>query len=1141
MVKHLGKIVVLFWVLLFGNQILAQQNYKTVRLTVDDGLINGNIHQISQDNQGFIWIATENGLVRYDGFDYKVYQTLANSNQSISHNFVHSVCPKGDNIWVGTMSGVDCFNPMEGNFSHFHFYNTEGKINMKPALRVFPTDAGCFVQSDDKYVYYAEKGDDTLREVQYIDFQTNEFVSSMDKIDENNLIVGNKAGQVFQLSKDGVVKIIAQNSNAVSLIKILNKEKMCVCYEDGEIEIYEKLKKTKSFKQSNIFDTYVNDIEVISDSLLLVGTRSHGLYALNFETGIREVKVQNIVNKNCSSIYKDCFGNIWVGHSFGGITIELFGSYSFDNVDLIDNSIQNQKILSQVEESGNLYIGTDGGGLFVYNKQKGSIENYTYESGFQGYSFGNAITSLVSDGKYIWIGTFNHGIYALSLTSNKLSFYKELSKCPAKDISSVYADSQRNIWIGTYASGVYVFNRDSAKFIRHYTGYENDGFLNISCDGTICFYEDIEKNVWIGSYYGISKIFPDGESKIYRYDEFPGMRSSVVTSISQTKDGKIWFGSLQGLGYYNPEKDTIIALNNVQIANNIAVCGIIPQEDSTMIVVTPKNSYLYNPAQNEFQLISTLNKGEMQRNSFCVSQGKLLIGTDRGIKSIPLPIKKDKENIHGIRLTDVLLKGESAYSYKNSTSIRMDDGKYYIELPYNQKDMIIKFSDFYFDQSRTRDFSYKMKGFSDRWVLLHNENEITYTNLPGGDYVLYVKHLNNETDPEMELHIHIAKALWERTEFYVVLVLVLIAIICFVFIQRMQRMIRMRNILKKQVDLKVLDIKRKTEQIELQNVQMKLQRDAATRQRSESEKQREGIEKKLAILSEKNTKNEELLNDFKQKMLLQSKEKLALKRRLELYENTVQDVVFRVLLPSEKVEYVSPSVLQLTGYAEKEFVDGIVAIKDLMSNEIKSNSKKYRKILLEGQIPEVVEIEIYTKDGIVKTIRQFARYETNLNETVTAVEFLWTTNSEIVLSDDTQIAQKEVIFDLPNEEYDWSDKTILVCDYDDDSYRYIYDSLASTRINVVRAENGVESVEKFMSIEKIDVILVDILLPQKNGYEVVQEIRKENKVVPIIAQTQYGNYEAKLQCFDVGCDTYIAKPYKMNELRKLIMKYLDKR
>ncbi|MBR5433953.1 MAG: response regulator [Bacteroidales bacterium] len=1143
---------ILICVLILGLWIPGYGNPspKVVQITVDNGLINGNVHQIVQDREGFVWIATENGLVRYDGFYYKNYQSKPNYIHSISHNFVNSVNTfDGLHIWIGTMSGLDCYNPISGEFEHYHFYNQLGSVNMKPALRVFPIADGCYVQTDDKYVYYAEKGSDTLRSIVSTKIESNSFVSSIALVDDNLLVVGTKDGQVYKLSNDGSISFLARNKAAVTVVKMIGENQVCVCYADGLIELYKNDTLQESHRLRNIEDTFINDVEIVGDSVLWFGMRSLGIYEMQIGNEPKPVEIPHLINKNCNSVFKDCFGNIWIGHSFGGVTLRLAQTFDLDDGGFLAEHLKNQKVLAILRDGQKTYAGTDGGGLFVYDEQTKRMKNYTYESGIQGILFDNVVTALAADNDYIWVGTYTNGVFALSKKTGSLAFQKQLPQISAKDISSLFVDSQGNVWIGTYENGVFVFNKEQAEFVRHYTGYEGDGFLTISCNGTTCFFEDTNKNLWIGSYYGISRIMPNGTASIYRFDDYPGMRSSVVTSISQSNDGTVWFGSLQGLSFYNEKLDTIVALANVQAANNTAVCGIVPQEDSTMMLITPKYLYVFDSRKNNFQLVSSLNKGEMRRNSFSVNQQSLLLGTDNGVMSVTLPVMASADTSHLLRLTDIMVHGESIFSPKYEYDIYFEDGVYYLNLPYSVKDLSFKFSDFYFDGTYPVDYLYRLKGLNDNWFLLHNDNEVTYTNLQGGDYVFFVKHLTNSSDAEIELHIHIKKAIWEHTWFYVSLILLVIAIICYVFIRRMQRIVRMRNILRKQVALRMQDIKRKTEQIELQNVQMKLQRDAATRQRSEAEQQRAGLEKRLSILLAKIQKNDDLIHDLKQRTVSLNKDKLLLKRKVDLYENNVRDVVFKILLPSEKVEYVSPSVLQLTGYENTEFEEGEVSFKDLLPADIRKNMKSYRSTLLEGKMPEIVDYKIVTKDGVIRTVRQFSRYETNLKGTVIAIEFLLVLiaeerNSKNLVEkrvESDKVAEKEFVEEPTVEVYDWSDKVLLVGDFDENSFKFIQESLLPTKITLIRAVDGEDVLSKYnQNKEKIHVILLDMQLPKLNGFEVACAIRKQNKTIPIIAQTLYGSYDAKLQCFDAGCDSYIAKPYKASDLQEMLLKCLDR-
>ena len=1130
------KIISAILFVLFGLQSFCVSNPKVLQVTIDEGLINGNIHQIVQDGEGFIWIATENGLARYDGYNYRIFQTQPNNPHSISHNFVNSVATfDGKNIWIGTMSGLDMYSPVNGTYRHFHFYTPSGNENMKPVLRAIPFEDGCYAMSDDKSVYVCEGNDDTLRAIPYQNYEPTTFVTALDILENETLIVGNKAGQVYTLSREGRVVQLFNRNSPVTVVKVLKNKKFCVCYADGELYVFNNYDAHNftQYKLNEVSDTYINDVIEFDDEHLLVATRSLGVYELSYQTGLRAQGVRNLVNENCSTLYKDCFDNVWVGHSSDGISVQLANT-----VDFVEKytSQKGEKVLALAGDGKRLFVGTDGEGLKI---KTGSSERvFSYNTGILGLPFDNVVTSLYNDGTYLWIGTYSHGVYALSLQNGRLNFVKQLSECPAQNIATLYVDTQGNVWIGTYENGVYVFNKDLKQIIRHYTGYENDGNLNISCNGTTWFSEDSTHSVWIGSYYGISKISKEGNSSIYRYDDFPGMRSSVVTTVAQDFDGTVWFGSLQGVGLYEAFDDTIFALNNHQSVNDMAILEMIPQNDSTMIVVTPKSVYVYDKRDEHFRFVSSLQKGEFQRNSFYVDETKheLYLGTNRGVKVLSLPIIIRKSDKHRVRLSDVMINGKSLFTAESNYEVLVDGNQYLLQLPYYEKNITFRFSDFYFDPANYRDYEYFTENLTGDWTRLQGINEISYTNLSGGDYVLTVKAIGDENS-SIQVTIHINKALWERPIFYILLLVVIFGIVCLVLISRMHRVIRMRNRLQRQVELRVQDIRRKTEQIELQNEQIRLQRDAATRQRAEAEKQRSGLEKRQAILSEKLQKNEDIITDLKQKSVSLNKEKLILKRKVDLFENNIREVVVKLLLPSEKIDYVSSSILDLTGYSDEEFYESTVTLKDLLPKEIRSNLKQYRTIVAQGQMPEVADFQIITKDGERKNIRQYSRYETNLKDTVIALEFVWIERQENESSiiGINQVAERELVEEEPVASFNWSSKTILVADDDDQSFAFIADALASTKIKIKRVLDGEEVVTEYRnSPEKYDILLISTQLPKKNGFEATHEIRDFDKQVPIIAQTMYGNYEAKIQCFDAGCDTYVSKPYKEIDLQQNI-------
>lgn len=1116
-------------------QCLSTPNEKVMQITIDDGLINGNIHQITQDTHGFLWIATENGLVRYDGFEYKIYQTTENERSSISHNFVHSVAIADSlNIWIGTMSGVDHLNIKTGKFNHFHFYNTLGNTNMKPALQVIPIGSDCYVRTDDKSLYFCKIGNDTIKPLSIKQYKGTTFITAVESITNQTLAIGNKSGD-FYIIKNGEIIHHQHFGTAITSIKKLSTNEICVCSENS-VMILDKNNYSNIISEYQM--PYPIQIQELKDSSLLIATRSNGIFQIN-SLGEKPYNLKNLINKNCTSIFQDSFDNIWIGHAFGGITVQLAQSVDY-NDEKIAHILTNDKILAIAQTKNNIYIGTDGNGLFIYNKNSQNIRQINSHTNFCDKPFDDVITAIVAKDNLVWLSTYNKGIYCFSEATNSLLYYNELLASPVKNISSLYIDNQWNIWIGTYDSGVVVFNTQTRTFDRHFTGYEGDAYQTISCNGITCFFEDSNNTMWLGSYYGITKITSKNEITIYRYNDFPGMRSSVVTTIQQNKDGKIWFGSLQGLSYYDATQDSIIALHNVQIANSLAICNIIPQEDSTMIIVTPKLLYLYDYQKNTFHFISTIPKGEFVRNSFLQDEQTLLLGTDKGIKSISTLFNLGEEKTHNLQLTDIKVQGKSIFNYDSKYTIDQKDGEYYLKLPYYEKEISISFSDFYFDETRPHNFVYRLEGLNDRKILLQNGNTISYTNLQGGDYILYISHLGNPND-ELAIHIHIAKAFWEQTIFYVISFLLIIGLITFFFIRRMQMNIRVRNKLLKQIDLRIKDSEEKNRQIELQNEQIRLQRDAATRQRAEVEQQRSGLEKRLAILIEKDQKNDELVTDLKQKSAILNKEKLALKQKLDLYEENVRNVIFKLILSTETIEYISPSVAQFTGYEDEEFYSNFQLIKKLLPKEILKNITQYWSLLLNGQIPEKTEFQIITKDKTIKQIQQLARYETDIKGRFTAIELQWIEISGADISSENTTIAQSIIIDEPKEElYDWSAKKILVADADEQSFEFITECLANTHISIIRAHNGEQAINLCCDKnQNFDIVLMDMQLPNPNGFETTLKIREQEVHIPIIAQTLYSNYDAKIQCFDAGCDTYISKPYKQSDLQRVISNYLE--
>ena len=123
-------------------------------------------------------------------------------------------------------------------------------------------------------------------------------------------------------------------------------------------------------------------------------------------------------------------------------------------------------------------------------------------------------------------------------------------------------------------------------------------------------------------------------------------------------------------------------------------------------------------------------------------------------------------------------------------------------------------------------------------------------------------------------------------------------------------------------------------------------------------------------------------------------------------------------------------------------------------------------------------------------------------------------------------------------EYNLTGKSILVVEDDDSSYDFFERILRRTGANLMRAEDGMQAVKKFRQ-NKFDVVLMDIRLPRMDGYKTMKKIKSMNPEIPVVAQTAYAMQGEKDKCLKAGFDNYLSKPIKINELLKMVSRYIN--
>ena len=1383
--------LLLFVFIIAANIGFAQEktNPSILHITVKNGLVSGKVHSVSQDSQGFIWIATENGLSRYDGSKFKKYSQTEDGTYGITHDFVNTVSAQNDcGVWVGTISGLDKYDHVTGNFKHYYFYREDSSRYFQTVLEIVPLQSGsCFLRTNNAVALYSIKHDSIIQ-ISTLDTLTP---TAIELIDENTIVVANSKGKIYTLHEDGAKKDVCDVSKEVTNLVVVNDTTILASDIYGNVHLVSEneIQKTYSFPYSGVSSSQkrISSIVSITDSTFLVGTEGLGILKLNLNgEWTKNLIPQNLlINNNISNLFLDRDKNLWISHIYGGVSLYLNKS---DQISYFDcpQEIQNYKTLALAFQNDVLWVGTEGGGLFKYNTKTNRYKQFNVSKGLLGQAFDNVVTSLFYKDGVMWIGTYNKGVYALDVASNKLLYVEELQSLSEKRVSSVFVDSKSRVWIGTYSKGIYVFDVLQKEIVKHYRTDSDNSVQTISCDGITGFKEDAKSNIWVSSYYGVSKISPNGSIKRYTYEKYEGLGNNVVNHIHSDYDGVLWFGTLNGVSYYNEQKDSIVALSPKYGKFSNVISEMISYEENADLIVTPQAIYSLQRKENSIGYVGACPYGEFSRNAYALTPTGVLLGAEKGVVHVNLITLSIEEKHRDINLTDVFIGETSVFDRESPYKGEFVDGAFSFSLPYYEDDITFCFSDFTFDKQNIDEYVYKLEGFQEEWINLTEYNFVSYTNLPSGTYKFIVRKntANGFSEEKLEVNLFIEEPFWEAWWFFILYFLIPIIILYFVYKSRVSKIERARNKLQKQVDLRVKDVEEKTQEIEYQKEKVIEQQTIANEQKLEFEKEKNNyLSEQEKIKRKLEEKQSELYEAIGEGNVLRAQNE-EMDAKLSVISAFSQEMIFRVSLPTEDIEFVSDGVKFITGYDPVDFYNNKKLFKSLLHEEDRQVHKKFRIFMTKGKVPPIAEYRLITKDGedkwvvqfnrlvkdvdgkpmyfeaMIKDISELKKYkdkeasaslrsknleaitqnqpdvnieedsvaiirfvanlikstDISLNEiravmsseqdTVAALQVvgdlidvskiddgdLQLNNSQCYINlllkdlykkfqdekDKTEKKNIEFSLSIPNEDenfsfytdtfrlrqvltnllgnafkftkkgtvefgyeivdnpevkadkeivffvkdsgigistekkaklfdgysfdestnfihgvglnlskkiiellggrlwvdstselgamfnialplekmkglkkaeetkekdesfsLDWSKKTMLLAEDEEDNYEFVISSLKKTNIKVIWAKNGEEAISMFEESQReIDVVLMDIQMPKLNGYEATLQIKKIDSDIPIIAQTAYANSEAKLNCFDAGCDSYLAKPYKTRDLIDVLSKYL---
>jgi len=775
-----------------------QKTLKFKHFSIAEGLSQSSVLEILQDNKGFLWFGTRDGLNKYDGHSFKTYRHNSVDPYSISNSYIRSLFQDEEGtLWVGTNYGLNKYLSETDRFERISLpsnrssgANTEiwdivsdGNGNLwlgtNYGLEKFNVNSGEFVPFQSEKNNFKENTitkirsllvttDGTLwicnlNNIDVYNPETNHFKKYYYPKDKKTEINRNYIPVLFE---DQNKNLWLGDNNGLSLFnKERDKFESFRIASSGINQITDEIRSLEQDYLGNLWVGTYNGLYVINKDLNLI---SHYVHDENDPTSLS----QNSIYK----ILQDTKGDLWIGTYAGGINYYDRSYDLFKGISSGANRTKlNYKVTSSIieDEEQNLWIATEGGGINFMIRETGLFTYYKHnEKDPRSLSTDNVKAMIQTRSGNFWIGTHDGGLNFMDPKKKPFNF-KKYKNIPGDSTSlsnnrviSLFEDHKNNIWIGTSGGGLNVFDNEKKSFHRI---KDSDDVL-----GAIIYTiaKTSDKNVLlVGGSNGLAKINLLSQTivpVIYKKDEQDAYNISAVLSVYQDPKNNIWIGTEgDGLYYYDAEIKRSVKYGRTSGLPNEVVYGILPDDLNNLWVSTNNGLSRLNLASFQFKNFDVsdgLLGNEFNYGSYTkLANEDLVFGGTNGLNYFNPDDLVENAFIPPVKITGMHVN--------NKPFVDGDFRSESIKLKYNQNDFNFNFVALSYSQPSKNQYAYKLEGFDEEWIYIGNNRSATYTNLDHGDYVFKVKASNSDglwNEKGTSIKIKILPAPWETWWAYLI-------------------------------------------------------------------------------------------------------------------------------------------------------------------------------------------------------------------------------------------------------------------------------------------------------------------------------------------------------------------------------------
>jgi len=818
---YIRLILSLICINIFYCGISQQQQNKLNEFTQLKGLPAKITTSVFKDSRGFIWFGSENGLYRYDGYEFKGCQYNPADTSSISGNFITSILFEDDqgNLWIGTQAnGLNIYNPKTDSFQHFihqREYPFEFDFNQ----------VHLGLQDRDGYVWLASESGAGLicfdkesglfetyinNEIDFLSWDN--WFSSLYEDSKGNLWIGTYNG-MFNFNRGN--KTFIKLDSLVSLPEQMINQPVGDIFEDrngvlwigsyiglikfdvpeNKIDLYRfDVKDPNTLSANRILAIYENPLDK-GRSLWVITIR--GINKFDKNTGLVTRYLSdpdNPENKSFAAIndtYLEENGTLWAATGFaGGVRYNLntspFTEYSIGPFENDPYKYEATTFLH--DRKGYLWVGTNFNGLYKFDEKMHLVAHYNHDPNDPKSLTYSIVFSLFEDSDgVLWVGNANN----LDVFDNENACFihcalPEVMNYEFTRINDIFQDSYGTLWIAA-TGGAYYQNKERELD----TSFQR---INMKIDPLTdyrCFADDSKGNLWLGctTGEGLYLLTPENRDSLafinYRHnpDDPLSLGDNVIYSLLTDKNGILWCGTTNGLSRFDVKKDSFTRFNKTNGLISRIIYNIKEDDFGQLWLSTEVGIVrfrLLNDTVGESYLLEREDgipfDDNYQYKIYKGKDGKIYVGGSRysgnGFYCLD-PEFLENDRIPPVVLTELLITNKLAGLDTCITE------KKHIHLDYSENSFTFKFAALDFVSPSKNNYAYMLEGLDNDWTYSANMRLANYTNVPPGEYIFRVKGSNNDgiwNETGASLSISISAPPWKTWWAYSLYVLFIIAV-----------------------------------------------------------------------------------------------------------------------------------------------------------------------------------------------------------------------------------------------------------------------------------------------------------------------------------------------------------------------------